>query len=70
MGIITGHRAPHSTSPLQAGTFRVLREPESSELSCTSMSGSWYLESTGEGCPEGEPGRGQRPKAPLGLAAL
>lgn len=40
MGVIIGHRAPHSTLPWVASTFRVLSESGSSELSCTSMSGA------------------------------
>lgn len=46
MVIIIGHRVPTAPATLMTSTFSVLREPDSSELSCTSMSGSWYLQNT------------------------
>lgn len=51
MGIITGHGvSPTAQHPRWANTFSVLSESDSSELSCTSMSGAWYLENMGAGC--------------------
>lgn len=42
-GVITGHRVLPPAPPRPARTFRVRSESDSSELSCTSISGGWYL---------------------------
>lgn len=42
-----GTGSPQHPATLKESTFNVLSEPDSSELSCTSMSGSWYLQKTG-----------------------
>lgn len=71
MGIITGHGGlPKAQHPRWASTFRVLSESDSSELSCTSMSGAWYLENTGVGCSGARPCPGQSSKAPPGQQAF
>lgn len=63
----TGPRTALGT-PSWASTFRVRSESASSELSCTSMSGAWYLESRA-GIQGPGPGRVQRSLLGSGLGS-
>ena len=75
MSVILEHGGlPDSTQrPKWKSTFRVLSDPDSSELSCTSMSGAWYLETRGQAGQGqqrwGAPGRGVGPPSLPGAPA-
>lgn len=72
MGVITGHRlslAEPPSTPSWPSTFRVRSESESSELSCTSMSGAWYLEDRAGGSGARTRAQSPTPRRPRGRGA-